>query len=219
MSVSTAHAQVPIVGIEEMEEVDHAAITVTLTQLFAGFVRRDVGLLSEVYAADTDWINAFGTYKKGGRRSAGYLQGLFADKTRRRPRHVRTRLHPSTPRRRQRSRPHPPPIAGQGLWRRRHPLRDNRSVRVLPGNQTEPRASSPRCPTPAPTQLPVPLLTSTNLTRSQQPCTSLSYSCRPLSSRSLQASSISRSQAATRWSYSESGGPSGESALGSPSRG
>lgn len=45
----------------------------------AGFHTRDVGKLAGVYSADADWVNAFGTVKKGSEEILAYLNGLFAD--------------------------------------------------------------------------------------------------------------------------------------------
>jgi len=69
-----------IPGLEDMDEVDRPAIAATLTRLFAGFARRDADLLTAVYTSDADWINAFGSVKKGSLEIIEYLRGLFADK-------------------------------------------------------------------------------------------------------------------------------------------
>jgi uncharacterized protein (TIGR02246 family) len=70
----------PIAGLEQMEEDDRRDIAGTLSQLFAGFASRDADLLAAVYTDDADWINAFGTVRKGSAAIATYLRGLFADK-------------------------------------------------------------------------------------------------------------------------------------------
>ncbi len=58
---------------------DQDAITATLGALLAGFMARDADQLREVYAVDADWVNAFGTQKKGADAIVEYLRGLFAD--------------------------------------------------------------------------------------------------------------------------------------------
>jgi uncharacterized protein (TIGR02246 family) len=62
-----------------MDEADRLSIAATLTRLFAGFARRDADLLSGIYTSDADWVNAFGSVKKGGPQIVEYLRGLFAD--------------------------------------------------------------------------------------------------------------------------------------------
>jgi uncharacterized protein (TIGR02246 family) len=58
---------------------DERAIAHTLQQLLRGFKSRDARLLNEVYAEDADWINAFGSRKRGCEQIVDYLRGLFAD--------------------------------------------------------------------------------------------------------------------------------------------
>lgn len=68
-----------ISGLEQMDEADQRAITSTIERLLVGFASRDADLLADVYSADADWINAFGSVKSGGPQIVDYLRGLFAD--------------------------------------------------------------------------------------------------------------------------------------------
>ena len=58
---------------------DQQAIARTLQSLLQGFKQRDAAMLEEVYEADADWVNAFGSKKRGGKEIVSYLHGLFAD--------------------------------------------------------------------------------------------------------------------------------------------
>jgi uncharacterized protein (TIGR02246 family) len=58
---------------------DQQAIGKTLLTLLASFRNRDAQALHAVYAADADWVNAFGTVKRGRDEIVDYLTGLFAD--------------------------------------------------------------------------------------------------------------------------------------------
>ena len=58
---------------------DEAAIEKTLTTLQTAFARRDADMLDPVYTDDTDWVNAFGSVKKGRVEIVEYPRGLFAD--------------------------------------------------------------------------------------------------------------------------------------------
>jgi uncharacterized protein (TIGR02246 family) len=58
---------------------DATAIGQTLRTLQAAFANRNAELLREVYAADADWTNAFGTTRSGRDAIVAYLTGLFAD--------------------------------------------------------------------------------------------------------------------------------------------
>jgi uncharacterized protein (TIGR02246 family) len=62
-----------------LPQADQDAITTTLLALSSGFQAREVNQLADVYSADADWVNAFGTVKKGSDEIVSYLQGLFAD--------------------------------------------------------------------------------------------------------------------------------------------
>lgn len=59
--------------------LDQQAIAHTLASLQQGFTERDAHKLSNVYSDDADWINAFGSKKRGGPEIVAYLRGLFAD--------------------------------------------------------------------------------------------------------------------------------------------
>jgi uncharacterized protein (TIGR02246 family) len=65
--------------ISSLPQADQDAIAVTLISLMTGFRERNVEKLVDIYSADADWVNAFGTVKKGGEEIVGYLRGLFAD--------------------------------------------------------------------------------------------------------------------------------------------
>jgi uncharacterized protein (TIGR02246 family) len=65
--------------ISSLPQADQDAIGVTLISLVTGFRERDANKLVGVYSADADWVNAFGTVKRGGPEIVDYLRGLFAD--------------------------------------------------------------------------------------------------------------------------------------------
>jgi uncharacterized protein (TIGR02246 family) len=65
--------------ISSLPQADQDAIGVTLISLLTGFRERDAEKLVGVYSADADWVNAFGTVKKGGEQIVQYLRGLFSD--------------------------------------------------------------------------------------------------------------------------------------------
>jgi uncharacterized protein (TIGR02246 family) len=58
---------------------DQQAIGRTLLTLLASFRNRDAEALHAVYSDDADWVNAFGTVKRGREAIVGYLTGLFDD--------------------------------------------------------------------------------------------------------------------------------------------
>src|ERR1700758_1929283 len=58
---------------------DQQAIGKTLLTLLKGFRGRDAEALHTVYSDDADWVNAFGTVKRGRAEIVDYLRGLFAD--------------------------------------------------------------------------------------------------------------------------------------------
>ena len=58
---------------------DQQAIGKTLLTLLTGFRDRDAQALRAVYSDDADWVNAFGTVKRGRAEIVNYLRGLFAD--------------------------------------------------------------------------------------------------------------------------------------------
>jgi uncharacterized protein (TIGR02246 family) len=65
--------------IASLPQADQDAIATTLISLVTGFRERNVDHLAGVYSADADWVNAFGTVKKGDTEIVTYLRGLFAD--------------------------------------------------------------------------------------------------------------------------------------------
>jgi uncharacterized protein (TIGR02246 family) len=65
--------------ISYLPQADQDAIAVTLISLMTGFRERDAEQLVGIYSADADWVNAFGTQKKGGDQIVDYLRGLFSD--------------------------------------------------------------------------------------------------------------------------------------------
>jgi uncharacterized protein (TIGR02246 family) len=58
---------------------DQQTIGKTLLTLLKGFRDRDAEALHAVYSDDADWVNAFGTIKRGREETVDYLRGLFAD--------------------------------------------------------------------------------------------------------------------------------------------
>ncbi len=58
---------------------DQQEIGKTLLNLLASFRNRDAKALHAVYSDDADWVNAFGTVKRGREAIVGYLTGLFDD--------------------------------------------------------------------------------------------------------------------------------------------
>ena len=68
-----------IEGIETLATADRHQVLTTLGALFSGFAARDVDMLTGVYSDDADWVNAFGSVKRGNLEIVNYLRGLFAD--------------------------------------------------------------------------------------------------------------------------------------------
>jgi uncharacterized protein (TIGR02246 family) len=68
-----------IEGLDAMPAADQATIQATVEAVLTGFSRRNVMLLEHVYTDDADWVNAFGSVKKGRAAILEYLSGLFAD--------------------------------------------------------------------------------------------------------------------------------------------
>lgn len=62
-----------------LPDADQEAIGKTLLTLLKAFDDRDAEPLEAVYSADADWVNAFGTVKRGSSEIVEYLRGLFAD--------------------------------------------------------------------------------------------------------------------------------------------
>jgi uncharacterized protein (TIGR02246 family) len=65
--------------ISSLPQADQDAIGATLTSLITGFRERDAEKLVGIYTSDADWVNAFGSVKKGGDEIVAYLRGLFSD--------------------------------------------------------------------------------------------------------------------------------------------
>ncbi len=65
--------------LSSLPQADQDAIGVTLMALLNGFQQRNADALANVYSADADWVNAFGSVKRGGDEIVEYLRGLFAD--------------------------------------------------------------------------------------------------------------------------------------------
>ena len=65
--------------ISSLPQTDQDAIGLTLISLMTGFQERDSEKLVGVYSPDADWVNAFGSVKKGSGEIVEYLRGLFAD--------------------------------------------------------------------------------------------------------------------------------------------
>jgi uncharacterized protein (TIGR02246 family) len=62
-----------------LPQADQDAIGETLLSLLDGFQSRDAEKLTGVYSESADWVNAFGTQKRGCDAIVQYLRGLFAD--------------------------------------------------------------------------------------------------------------------------------------------
>jgi uncharacterized protein (TIGR02246 family) len=65
--------------LSSLPQEDQESISRTLLALQSGFRERDAEQLAVVYASDADWVNAFGTVKRGATEIVQYLRGLFAD--------------------------------------------------------------------------------------------------------------------------------------------
>jgi len=70
---------IEVPGLDALAPHDQAAVGATLGRLMQGFQARDADALDGVYSADADWVNAFGTVRKGSEAIVDYLRGLFAD--------------------------------------------------------------------------------------------------------------------------------------------
>jgi uncharacterized protein (TIGR02246 family) len=62
-----------------LPQPDQDAISKTLLSLLDGFQSRDASKLTGVYSDSADWVNAFGTQKRGSEAIVEYLRGLFGD--------------------------------------------------------------------------------------------------------------------------------------------
>lgn len=74
-----ATSQDPSAELTSLPQADQEAIAATLIALRAGFQERDTDKLVGVYSADADWVNAFGSVKKGSEEILSYLGRLFTD--------------------------------------------------------------------------------------------------------------------------------------------
>ena len=63
----------------ELPAGDQEAIGKTLLTLLKAFDDRDAEPLRGVYSEDADWVNAFGTVRRGRDEIVDYLRGLFSD--------------------------------------------------------------------------------------------------------------------------------------------
>jgi uncharacterized protein (TIGR02246 family) len=66
-------------ALSALPQGDQEAIGKTLLTLRSGFQERDASMMADVYSEDADWVNAFGTVKRGSADILAYLEGLFAD--------------------------------------------------------------------------------------------------------------------------------------------
>jgi len=66
-------------SFSELPPPDQEAIGKTLLTLLRAFDERDAEPLRHVYSHDADWVNAFGTVKRGRDEIVEYLRGLFSD--------------------------------------------------------------------------------------------------------------------------------------------
>jgi uncharacterized protein (TIGR02246 family) len=71
--------EITLEGLNQMEAEDQSKILNVLQRLLVGFKTRNVEMLQGIYTVDTDWVNAFGSVKKGAAEIIAYLKGLFAD--------------------------------------------------------------------------------------------------------------------------------------------
>lgn len=76
---ATHATHLSIAGLDTMSLDEQGAIQAMVEALLAGFAQRNVALLENVYTEDADWVNAFGSVKKGRVAILDYLRGLFAD--------------------------------------------------------------------------------------------------------------------------------------------
>lgn len=54
----------------ELPQEDQAAIGKTLLTLLQSFDKRNAEMLRSVYSDDADWVNAFGTVRRGATKSS-----------------------------------------------------------------------------------------------------------------------------------------------------
>jgi uncharacterized protein (TIGR02246 family) len=65
--------------ISSLPQADQDAIGTTLISLMTGFRERDAEKLVGIYTSDADWVNAFGSVKRGRDEIVEYLRGLFSN--------------------------------------------------------------------------------------------------------------------------------------------
>jgi len=68
-----------VTDFSTLPQADQEAIGKTLLTLLKAFDDRDAEPLLSVYSDDADWVNAFGTVKRGRDDIVEYLRGLFDD--------------------------------------------------------------------------------------------------------------------------------------------
>jgi uncharacterized protein (TIGR02246 family) len=68
-----------VTDFSALPTADQEAIGKTLLTLLKAFDDRDAEPLLAVYSEDADWVNAFGTVKRGRDDIVEYLRGLFND--------------------------------------------------------------------------------------------------------------------------------------------
>jgi uncharacterized protein (TIGR02246 family) len=73
-----------VADFSQLPPADQEAIGKTLLTLLKAFNERDAGPLLGVYSHDADFVNAFGTVKRGRDDIVAHLRGLFADENFRR---------------------------------------------------------------------------------------------------------------------------------------
>lgn len=69
----------PLAGFDAVPESEQPRLLAALASLLGGFTARDADQLDGIYTDGADWVNAFGTVKRGNRAIVDYLRGLFAD--------------------------------------------------------------------------------------------------------------------------------------------
>jgi uncharacterized protein (TIGR02246 family) len=67
-----------VIDFADLPSDDQQAIGKTLLTLLTSFRDRDAEALRAVYSNDADWVDAFGTVKRGREEIVDYLSGLFA---------------------------------------------------------------------------------------------------------------------------------------------
>jgi uncharacterized protein (TIGR02246 family) len=65
--------------LDSLPRSDQDAVTKTLSALLEGFQQRNADRLTGIYSSTANWVNAFGTSKRGGTEIVAYLRGLFSN--------------------------------------------------------------------------------------------------------------------------------------------